>query len=408
MDAKLKIPIGRIMLFVVFFFMMLVFINSRDIEILFNPNTDRTVVSNNLPLELAWSYHPGRPLRTEPIGNSRITIIRIDDDTLMALDNETGDLVWEFEAPSHILSSGNNLIINEEILVTAFGQSDRSDLFALDLLTGEEIWQIRLPAQPLSTPDIVVINDVVIAAKRSEGGFFIAGFNLIDGKQMWNSSMAFPPTGYSDMLVCSVGDFILELDENDVLCGIFHEQIFLIDPERGLILERINAPFSLSRDPIYRNDKFFVSTNDAKPVVQVFDIEHYATLSLPATCATGKFAFPVTGVNEKILVSNGCDEVYSVDEANLQASPEWIYTSPITLTSQFVSLDGSVGYVLDSFGQINGIDLGSGEIVGSITTSPDAGMRNRKQVNGLYLNPPFLYAVMDEGNLMVFREAEIP
>lgn len=400
-------PKPFIIYLIVILSIMILFANWRNLNVSFNGIRNRSLASNTLPLQLIWSYHSEKPFRSEPMGNATVTIIREDNSLLKAFENETGELIWEYNAPNSI-SSGSNMMVNEEMLVGASGSGNQSYLFMLDASTGEEAWKTLLSAHPTRTPDVVIINNMVITAKRSKGGFFIAGYDLRDGTQQWDGSSMLPPTGYSGMVECSSEYFDLNTSPDAILCVIYDNHIYIVEPDSGTLLEHLVAPFSLHNDPVFSDGMFFASTNDAKSVVQVFDLKQTMLYSLPATCSEEKFASSVAISNQKVLVVNGCDEVYFVSATELRDPPDWIYSSPISISSQFVSLDGSVGYILDDSVRIVGIDLVTGEIIGSITTEPDAEMEDEKQVNGLYLNPPYMYAVMDEGNLMIFKMVSNP
>ncbi len=400
MKGNLQVPIKYLFYFAFTVFMMMLFANKERLDYLFNPVHQQSIVSNNLPLQLMWSYQPEKAFNLVPAGNSKITVIG-NKGQLIALENETGALLWEYEAPGF---TSPNIYLDEVNIVGAFGQGNQTYLFKLDTLTGWEYWKVILPAELTRTPDILVIDNIVITAKRSKGGSFIAGYDLQTGKQEWNVSSDLPSTGYSSMVTCSPKYFGIDQPISEALCLIFHDQIFIINSENGFLLEQQSAPFSLNHAPVFDRGKFFASTNVNKPIVQVFDVENNQRLSLPASCKAGRFASSVTVIDSKILVANGCDELYFVSANDLQVTPSWIYHSLNSISSQFVSLDGITGYVLENNAQLTGIDLTTGKAIGNIKTNSNTEMRNRNQINGLYLNPPYLYVVMDEGNLSVLKK----
>ena len=54
-------------------------------------------VDNSLPLNLLWTYHSKNLIRVPPKGNSSLIVILRNDGVFIALDNETGNLRWEYD-----------------------------------------------------------------------------------------------------------------------------------------------------------------------------------------------------------------------------------------------------------------------------------------------------------------------
>lgn len=370
----------------------------QDIDVWFNPVTEQTVVSNNLPLQQIWSFTSLKPFKGQPIGNNQITLLRIDESTIKAFETQTGHELWEYDAPNAI-SYGPHLFVTDSRVVGASGNGSESFLFTLNNLTGKEIWRVILPAQLTRTPDVIVLENTIVVAQRS-ARVFVAGYDLVNGQLLWEISNSVPATGYSGALACPLIPPHLDVE----LCLVFHEQVFVVDSLSGEILERHVSPFSLHRDVVYSRGKFFASTNRNKVAVQVFDVEQDRSFSLPASCTRGRFAYPITVNSSIVYVATGCSEAYTLPIADLQTSPAWIYTSPTPIASSFTTLDNSLAFLLDNRGWVHGLDTRTGEVVGRIEIEPSQEMNNRANVNGLYANAPYLYVVLDEGNLFVFEQ----
>src|SRR5690606_7626079 len=58
--------------------------------------------TNSLSSELIWSREFRRPISMEPIGNDNIVVVLQDGKTLTALDNLSGQVVWEYTLPERM------------------------------------------------------------------------------------------------------------------------------------------------------------------------------------------------------------------------------------------------------------------------------------------------------------------
>jgi outer membrane protein assembly factor BamB len=369
--------------------------NRYSPDTLRNSVTEHEIIANNLPLDLLWSQTFSQPINGRPLGNEQFMFMFVESDLLVAFENESGRIAWQYKANAPTSLEPNLALSSDTVFL-----SELNHLVALDTETGERSWGRRFPITMPRPPDVLVIGDVVVVAKRY-AGTFIAAYDVHTGDVLWDLTSFFNrATSYSGLLDCSE-PFIPPATITPAICLFIDTEVFVINPSEGQVVHKYVVPFSTSRNPQFRESYLFAGTDKG---IKVFDAFQNIDFILPANCLQGFFTKPVFFHERNLLTVTGCDEAYTLSIDSLYDEPKWVFSSSSEIASSFVTVNGQTGFILNRKAEIEGIDLNSGESTGKLTTMPTEQVRDRHYVNGLYVNSPYIYAIIDEGNLLVFKQ----
>lgn len=393
---------NNLIFFLVFILITLYFISWQKIRFWLDPSPERTVEANESPLKMLWEYYSEEPFSTPPLGDKNTVIIPVNNGEILAFESSSSEITWRYEI-TQFTSNSSYIALSENVVVSSSNNGPQTELFALDSLNGDERWNVPIAERLTQSPHVLVVDDFIIVAQRSMGGTFVAGYEFLSGKQLWKTPSFFPLTGFTGMFNCSATYFdIGQLDNSDLACILFGEDLYVVMPENGHLFGHQFLPFSPYNNLTFENGLLFASSIAEKSTIQIFDVRTQAEIVVPIACRSENFAFPVFTFQDQLLVSNGCNELYVLRLGDLSSAPQWIYRSPRTVASSFVTLDGSIGYFLDESGFISAIDLETGKLVGGISISPNTEMHNRKHANGLFVLSNYLFVILDENNLFVY------
>lgn len=365
--------------------------------------------TNSLSSELIWSLEFRKPISMEPIGNDSIVVVLQDGQTLTALDNFSGQVVWEYTLPERmaVLAPSRHVFdVNETFVVSSVANQK---LVALSTENGTEIWQTILQFPVERAPNIKIIDDaiIVVTPNITKNGH-IAIYQINEGSLIWEAD--FPPKRYAHSVECpsvSTNEGIIE----HAICLVLSDKILIVNTDTSLPptanrISEVNEPFQHypGYESFYKDGMIFTSPNPYRSVF-VFDMLQNVEFSLPAHCNEQQRAQPARSAGEEVLIVNGCNEIYTLNIGQLDENPNWIFESADDLATGLISLDGSSGYVLTDKGEILEISLSDGIEMGSFTTRPSR-LKGDDLANSLVANAPYFYAVMDKNTLFVFKETE--
>lgn len=356
-----------------------------------------TVTNNTLPLKLIWSYTTSEVIKVPPLMNSEIVVVLRGDNTLTALDIDTGNTRWE-----HILDADVGLPysrfvydLDEERLVIAV---NKAQLLAFDIKSGQKIWQIDLTPAAKTTPNVKIMENAVVVSAFStqpytEGN--VASYQLNSGEFI--ADIDIPPRTFQYQFSCppSVG--------GQRICITLHNRLLTIDSAEDFKVIETDVVNLYSLDFPFYQAGFIFSNPSPFPAPEVFDTQQNREFSLFAGCSRDNTSHPVTSHDDLILVSTGCNELYIMSINRLEQEPNWIFSSNNEILSSFVTINGETGYALNAKGEIIGANLANGEEIGRIMTEPDQLEREQFR-NNLTVNPPYLYALMNGNTLLVFKQ----
>ena len=360
-----------------------------------------TMVTNTLPVELAWSYNTREIIKVPPQVNSKVIVLLRGDRVLTALDIQTGDVRWEYNLGANIGLPESKFVyfLDEERLVITI---NNAQLLALNVENGEKIWQRDMSSSTAPTPNIMFVGDSIIvsafsATPSTEG--YIASYQLDNGD--FTAHMFFPSRTFEYQFPCP---HLLEHGDSgkQMVCVTLYDRLLAIDSgERLNVVKTYLGSFYSLDIPYYQNGLIFTNPSP-NPSPQVFDTGKNRGFALPTYCAKDNTSHPITSNGDLILVSTGCDELYAMNINHLEQEPSWIFTSESGIYSSLVTVNGAIGYALNAKGEIVGINLTTGEEIGRVMTEPDQLGRGQFR-NSLTVHAPYLYALMDGNTLLAFK-----
>ena len=367
------------------------------------PARSHTVIDNTLPLELAWSYTTNEALIVPPRMNSQVIVPLHGSSILTALDIHTGQTKWEYTLDSAIGVPESKFVfdLNEEYLVIVV---DKQELLALDANSGHKIWQRELPVSFNSTSNVMLVENFVVVSAFSvvpstEG--YIASYRLGTGDFI--AQILIPSRSFGYQLSCS-DSVEANNSAKEVICITLYGKLWLVelDEERLHIAETYSVPLYSFDIPSYQ-DGFLFSNPSPVAAPQVYDIANNKEFDLPTSCSQDNTSHPVTSYNDLILISNGCNELYTMNISQLERDPNWVFRANEEIVSSFITIDGELGFSLNVRGEVVGVSLANGEETGRIKTTPSH-LSGGQFRNNLSVFPPYLFAIMDGTTLLAFKQ----
>ncbi len=359
-------------------------------------------VNNSLPLNLLWTYHSKNLIRVPPKGNNSLIVILRNDGVFIALDNETGNLRWEYDTQHSIgLPQSENVYdLDEDYLVTIVANEY---LVVLNVQDGQEIWQTTLKSISNIIPEVLLLKDIVVVGTFStspttEG--YIVGYDLVEKGII--REVYLPSRAYDSVFKCPG---IFDDFSESTVCISHFNGVKIVDfaPTRATKIVNKHDWDLFSYAPPRYQDGFVFMNRPPEPSIQVMDTHLDEQFDLPTSCVKEQTPHPVTIYAQMVLVSTGCGELYTLDIYSLQNTPMWTFQSPYDLQSSFVTVSGDIGYVLTERAEIIGINLENGKVVGSFTTKPTR-LNKGILLHSLSENSDYLYAFLDGHQLFVFKE----
>ncbi|MCB9433718.1 MAG: PQQ-binding-like beta-propeller repeat protein [Ardenticatenaceae bacterium] len=367
------------------------------------------IKSNTLPLELIWTYKAENPIKLTALSTSNVIAILDEKGTVKALNSQTGALKWQYETGSKISNvsySTPKWGIEGDRLILA---PDKENLLALDAQTGEKIWQTRLSASTWNLPTISIQSDMITVGEwDTNTNGYLAGYNLQDGRLRWNVIIN-QPKSYRFLFKCP---FIFTRSgrlENALCVLLSNDKMLIIDTRQQIenqgsgLLSTGYPPVNTLNTPVFQ-DGFIFTNPSLNPAIHVLDTLQEKQFMLPANCQHGTVAHPVTTYNQRVLVANGCNEVYILDIHQLDQEPEWIFQSNEEIYSSFVTVNGQTGYFLNEKAEVIGVNLATGTYVGKLTLNSNQ-LKTGQFINYLVVFNNNLFLAINEYHLLAFEHS---
>ncbi len=155
-------------------------------------------IETNVQLQLVWRYTGPNPSyhlvvqKSAPVIDDSLVFLGCDDGTMRALDQKTGDVVWEFNVGKH--SDGKGILSTPAIHngVLYFGAYD-GVVYALDSRTGKEKWRYDdadwIGSSPSLAPELgLLFIGLEFGLFRKQGG--IVALDMLSGRMRWQHTTA--------------------------------------------------------------------------------------------------------------------------------------------------------------------------------------------------------------------------
>lgn len=159
---------------------------------------DQITVDNVEDLELVWSLDTGVAGLVEwtPIVTNGRMFLQANNTRILAMDAETGDLLWTYEyemLPAEEqarlgvggLSNSRGLTIFQDMVIGHFADSH---IVALDAETGQELWKTFTDGGGYTSPGIIA-DGVLISGNRAKSldRAFVTGTDPESGEVLWQT-----------------------------------------------------------------------------------------------------------------------------------------------------------------------------------------------------------------------------
>lgn len=363
--------------------------------------------SNTLPVKLVGSFYTEKNVQLLPMGSETIVVLLEGDQKLIALSSETGKAIWEqaLENPVNLVADykASPFNVSQDVVVVLAGEKQ---FIALKINTGEAVWDTELATPIENFTDVLIMDSVIIVTGiDSSLNNSVSGYSIENGQLMWQ--MVLPPRVLQHMFPCAgipAGETILT--NMSTVCLLLLDKLVVVDPltiaQTLTPAIRMNMAVSLTsfNKPVY-SDGFIFTNYSQYPYNHVFEVSTQTEFDLPVSCTGGWSANPVSIFSNQILVATGCNDIYTLPLDELRSDPAWMLHLPDRLFSSFVTLDGQWGYVLTQTGELLAVDLLSGQRNGAFVVE-SVNLQGGDRGNGLVVNPPYLYALINEYNLFIF------
>jgi outer membrane protein assembly factor BamB len=221
--------------------------------------------------------------------------------TMVALNKNSGDLIWKTTVPNAGQASYASTVVMEVGGVKQYVQSLQNGLIGVDAKSGKFLWRYDRFAKgsPANIPTPVVKGNYVYGAGARTG----AALLKVDGS---GDSFTATEVYFDAKLPAAIGGFVLVGNE---LYGALANKLMCVDFMTGAIKweERSNAPASV----LFADGNLYLHGEDGSMVLAAADAAGYkekgrfTPAEIPARPNNGKaWAYPVLA-DGKLLVRDG-------------------------------------------------------------------------------------------------------
>jgi len=210
-----------------------------------------------------------------------------------ALDAETGDLIWQFEADDEIWAAP--AIIGDTLYIGTFN----GKVFAVDTNTGNETWQqpFETDGPIISTP--LVDNGMVYAASFDR---HIYALDAVDGSLVWQ----FPDTEEVESKPERWFWTSPVIHNGIIYAPNMDGKVYVINATNGSVIEIIDLGSAVSSTPVVAQDKVFIATEDGD--LFYIDTEDISKREMPPLAEVSINA-PLTTDGSNIYIHSQQDEI---------------------------------------------------------------------------------------------------
>lgn len=331
------------------------------------------IISNTLPLGVKWKYETDDLIPFQPhaadgmvfikTSSSSCSLSRSSKSKLIALNAASGKKLWETDYIG-MLDDIAPVVLRSIVATTVDAEQS---VRGLDKDTGQVLWEFKL--DKYGGPILGLASDeqnVFVAAGIDDQSVY--ALDPQSGAVVWTQNK-FPSRSIMDILV-----------NNGQLVALLHNNIFLLDPQKGNIIRQhdadlstVQSRFTLDGDTIFLNPLEGISavdlnTGEKKWIFGPECIQDKSKNEGPSR--SGRyFLFPPTPIGDSVYTTGGCRAIFALDKQT--GNQEWVYNNgDASSTSQIAPLNG-LGYVMLSDWSIRAIDLLTGQEKGRLTTKTE-------------------------------------
>jgi alcohol dehydrogenase (cytochrome c) len=147
----------------------------------------------SLRLAWTWAMQDGGTNQPAPLAYKGTIYLANTGGVVQALDGSTGNLIWEYRVGAEVAPRGLALYDDKLIFVKADGwafTAQEAELVALDAETGELIWVVVMPNVYASNSGPIIANGLIIQGMGTcsiyeDNKCFISAYDADTGEQLW-------------------------------------------------------------------------------------------------------------------------------------------------------------------------------------------------------------------------------
>jgi outer membrane protein assembly factor BamB/serine/threonine protein kinase len=192
---------------------------------------------------VAWSFEIDGPIINSAAVAGDLVFIGANDLRIVALNSETGDLVWEY--PLHVQPNSHPTIAQD---ILYWGLRDGT-LLALKYRTGELVWTYKTGAAIYSAPTVV---DGTLYVGSSDNKIY--SIDALTGAERWSRT-----TG--NWVVGSAS-----VDKGVLVFGGQDRELYMYDANNGTLRHQVNLGSGVDNSTIIVNDLTYVATRSGMAV----------------------------------------------------------------------------------------------------------------------------------------------
>jgi len=160
----------------------------------YSPLTDITADNvNSLRLAWTWAMRDGGTNQPAPLAYQGTIYLANTGGIVQALNGRTGDLIWEYRVGAEVAPRGLALYDDKLIFIKADGwafSAQEAEIVALDAQTGELVWDVVMPNVYSSNSGPIVANGLIIQGMGTcsiyeDNKCFVSAYDADTGEQLW-------------------------------------------------------------------------------------------------------------------------------------------------------------------------------------------------------------------------------
>ena len=355
------------------------------------PPTPLTDIAQRIDLDELWSKDVGdgsdeKYLKLTPSINSGRVYIAENGGDLLALDMNTGSVIWDTDTDQPI-SGGPGSSDTQVLIGTQEGQ-----VIAYDPETGEQLWLSQLTSEILSRP---AVSNGIVVARTIDGKIF--GLDDATGKRIWIYDHKVPA-----LTLRGTGNPII--DSGLVLCGFDGGRMVALEIGTGKLIwearisrakgaNELDRMVDIDAELIIDAGTIFVSTFQGN--VAAVDLNTGSILWLRNISSFAGLAVS----DELVFVSDEESNLWALDRFTGDSvwKQEMLYGR--ALTAPVVQNDYVV--VGDLEGYMHWFDSSTGKIVARDQVSES------KMISAPMVNEDILFAYASDGTMNAYRIAGV-
>ncbi|MFO7819022.1 MAG: PQQ-binding-like beta-propeller repeat protein [Halanaerobacter sp.] len=292
-------------------------------------------------VDLLWTSQQDYQISSSPLVVDNTLYLGTKKQKLVALNSQTGEQKWEFDAQARIISTP--AVEQDKVYFgTAVQGAEEGNFYALDAESGQKLWQLKIPGGIYySAPKI---EDEVLYFGDKKGNLYAVQAKT--GEELWKFEAA------SSIMYSSPA-----VSEETIIVGTVDGELYAINKEDGKQKWRSKMEHPIVSQPVLKDNRiYYVSYRQNTGLLSAVDKETGSQEWEVQFDGPSPYSIALEG--NSAYVGTLAGKLYAIDLSNQEK--EWSFTTGGEVIAAPI-LTEDIVYVGDTEGSLYGIKRQSGE-----------------------------------------------